>query len=276
MKATVGRRPLMALMALILAWGLGVASGLAAGPPRVRGVAWMEAEGARAYTPAATPWLHKHESGGIVYFLYDAPPRIERFDLATGDWLADLTLPDVPTAFSVDTDGLYVSFGRRTSRFALDGTGEFHLRNTVYDVSQVFTFGGFVYLQAYGSVVSADKWTGSPVGTETYGYPMQGMAVVTSLGKAMAPTLGVSPSDLVEFDLLPGGLLGPQRDSPYHGDYPTGTCAFLFPDETRVALDSGIVFSTADMTFAGSLAGGFDDLDFDGDVPIILRQGTLY
>ena len=223
----------------------------------------------------ATPWLDKLESGGIVYFHYTSPARIERFDLASGGWLADIVPPEPVTAFWVDADGLYLSFGRRTSRFALDGTGEVHLRNTSVDVTALFTIGDHLYIYAPDDLLSADKWYGTPIDQEAYWYTMRGFSVAPALGKAFARSLGVSPSDIVEVVLPPDGTLGSQDDSPYHGDYPGAARTWVFPDETRVADDSGIVYSTADLTYAGSLAGPFDDLGFDGDRPVLLRDGAL-
>jgi hypothetical protein len=223
-----------------------------------------------------TPWLARHESGGIVYFLYTTAARVERFDLASGSWLADIALPETPTAFWADADGLYVSFGRRTSRFALDGTGEAHLRNTGVDATGLFTVGDFLYIYAPDDLLSANKWTGALIDQEEYWYTMQGLSVAPTVGKAFARSVGVSPSDIVEVVLAPDGTLGQQDDSPYHGDYPSATRTWVFPDGTRVADDAGIVYSTADLTYAGSLAGPFDDLAFAGDLPIVLRDGALY
>jgi uncharacterized protein YcfL len=167
-----------------------------------------------------TPWLARHESGGIVYFLYTTAARVERFDLASGSWLADIALPETPTAFWADADGLYVSFGRRTSRFALDGTGEAHLRNTGVDATGLFTVGDFLYIYAPDDLLSANKWTGALIDQEEYWYTMQGLSVAPTVGKAFARSVGVSPSDIVEVVLAPDGTLGQQDDSPYHGTTP--------------------------------------------------------
>ncbi|MDQ5852588.1 MAG: hypothetical protein M3380_11075 [Chloroflexota bacterium] len=65
------------------------------------------------------PWIDSMESGGRAYFLFSSPARIERYDLNSQTWLPNITLAYTPTAFTVDAEGLYISFGRRTSRFAL-------------------------------------------------------------------------------------------------------------------------------------------------------------
>src|SRR6266508_3824620 len=80
--------------------------------------------------PASVPnlqqtaaWISSQERGGIAYFLFASPAKLERYALQSGTWLAPIALAATPTAFTVDADGLYISFGRSTSRFALDGSG---------------------------------------------------------------------------------------------------------------------------------------------------------
>jgi hypothetical protein len=72
----------------------------------------------------STAWVDSMESGGIVYFLFAAPAKIERYDLATGSWLRPISLPDGPTGFTVAGTGIYVSFGKLISKFPLDGATE--------------------------------------------------------------------------------------------------------------------------------------------------------
>lgn len=54
-------------------------------------------------------WRQMHVLDGVAYFLYADSPRIERYDLATRDWLASWTLPFTPVAFAFATDALYVA-----------------------------------------------------------------------------------------------------------------------------------------------------------------------
>jgi alpha-tubulin suppressor-like RCC1 family protein len=223
-----------------------------------------------------SPWLDSKEHASIAYFLFQSPARIERYDMNTEMWLTDIQLDDTPTAFSVDPDGLYISFGRRTSRFDLDGTGETHLHNTSSDVTNLFTINQYLYIYFYETLMSIDKFTGVLIDSRDYWYGMQGIDVAPTIGKAFARNTGVSPSDIVEVILNNDGTLSDQNDSPYHGDYPYATKTFVFPGEARVADNSGIIYNSNDLTYNNSLAGSFDDLAFYGDLPIVLREGTLF
>ena len=224
---------------------------------------------------ASIPWLDSKESDGIVYFVFQSPARIERYDMNAETWLADISLGDTPTAFAVDADGLYISFGRRTSRFDLGGTGETHLHNTSSDATELFTINEFLYIYFSDTLVSVNKFSGTLISSKDYWYSMRGIDVAPTIGKAFARTTGVSPSDIVEVILNSDGTLGNQNDSPYHGDYPSAAKTFVFPGETRVADNSGIIYNSNDLTYSNSLAGSFDNLAFYGDLPIVLRDGTL-
>jgi len=224
---------------------------------------------------ASTPWLDTKESAGIAHFIFQSPARIERYDMNAETWRGDISLSDTPTAFAVDTDGLYISFGRRTSRFNLDGTGETHLQNTNSDVTSLFTVNNFLYIHYSNTLLSVNKLSGTLIDSKDYWYGMQGIDVAPTIGKAFGRTVGISPSDIVQVILNSDGTLGNQNDSPYHGDFPSASQTFVFPGEARVADDSGIVYNTNDLTYNNSLAGSFDDLGFYVDLPIVLRDGTL-
>jgi len=240
----------------------------------------LAAEGDPAYQRLAqrtpTPWLDARESNGIAYFAYSQNPRIERYDLDGRAWLASIPLAEAPTAFFVDSSGLYVSFGRRTSRLLLDGTGEVHLHNTNVDATALFTVNDYLYIYAPPALLSVNRWSGALLDSEAYFYTLQGFSVAPGLWKAFARSQGISPSDIFQVVLNPDGSLGPVTDSPYHGAYPSAVRTFVFPGGARVADDSGIVYNTANLTYANSLAGSFDDVGYYNGLPIVLRNGILY
>ncbi len=230
-------------------------------------------------------WLDKTEHNGILYFLFDTPrsgdlsnlARIERFNLATETWLAQIGLNDVPTAFAVDDDGLFISFGRRTSRFTLLGTNEIHLRNTSADVDAVIALEGALVLNFAGDgFLSMNKSTGVLFESIEYFYSMTGFSASRSANRIFGRSTGISPSDMMRIVVNPDGTFASQVDSPYHGDYPGASRTYIFPNEARVVDNAGIIYNSADLTFSNSLAGSFTDLAFYGDLPIVLRGVTLY
>jgi hypothetical protein len=221
-------------------------------------------------------WLETTTFDRIAYFLHASPHEIQRYDMLAEEWLAPIALGDVPTAFTVDQDGLYVAFGRRTVRLNADGTGEFHLQDTASDVRELVTDGNVIYLFEYSPITSVNKDLGAQIDQADYFYNMRGVSLAPSLGKIFGRSIGVSPSDIVQLFISPDGTFLGQHDSNYHGDYPSATRTFVFPDDARVIDDSGIIYETGALLFDNSLAGSFDDLAFYGNTPIVLRGDTLY
>jgi len=183
---------------------------------------------AQAEPPSATPWLTVEESAGIVYFVFTAPARVERYDLDARAWLGDILLPAAPTAFAVDEQHLYVSFGRRTSRFSLGGSGEVHLKNTPQDVDILLVLGDQLVFGTYGSLWSLDKLTGAEIDFEEFFYSFQGAEVAPSRREIFSRTGNVIPADITVLPLNPDGTFGEQQGSPYHGDYPNAARVFVF------------------------------------------------
>lgn len=230
-------------------------------------------------TAAQAAWLDTTGSGGIAYFLFDSPPQIQRYDMNSEAWIAPIALAEAPTAFAVDSDGLYVAFGRRTARFNLDGTGEIHLQNTASDVTTLVAGSSALYLFSGGyysaNVLSVDKFSGGLIDQGDYYYSITGVSIAESAGKLIGRDQGLSPCDIRTIDITPGGELGALDDSPYHGDFPCGSRTWVLPGGARVTDDAGIVYTTNDLTYNNSFAGSFDDIAFYGTIPIVLRDVTL-
>ena len=224
-----------------------------------------------AAQPPSTPWLDVEESGGIVYFVFTSPARIERYDMAAQAWLSDIALPATPTAFTVDSQHLYVSFGRRTSRFNLNGSGEVHLRNTPVDTEDLYVVGGQLILSTYDQIWSVDKLSGAGIDDLSSYYSSIHRGGVAPGRRKIYYT---SSSNVSSIEINPDGTFGEQQGGSYY-EYPSGSRMVVFPNEVRVVNDAGIVFNAADLSFSHSLGGGFDSIAFYGDLPIVLRDGIV-
>lgn len=232
-----------------------------------------------ATSVAEAAWIGTTRSGGIAYFLLDSPPEVRRYDLRNGAWLEPLPLPASPTAFAVSEDALFVAFGRRISRFELDGTGERLFFETLSDAYELLAGGGFVYVVSRGEyhplLQSVGSASGVLIDESAYWYLGQGLSFAPTTARLFGRTLGASPCEVGRVDLAPDGRILGEYDSPYHGAFRCGTRTFVFPGEAFVADDAGVVYSVSDLTYANSFGGTFDDLAFHGDVPIVLRGSTL-
>ncbi len=224
------------------------------------------------------PWVSDVESQGVVFFAYQTPPSIERYSLTLRSWLDTIPLDEAPTAITADADGLYVSFGRRTSRFTRLGADETHLRNSNNNVTELFTVGEILFIYDEVDMMSVGKSDGTVIdNSEQYPfwYSMAGLSVAPNLGYVFGRSTGVSPSDILRVTFSADGTIGDLEDSPYHGDYPWAKRCFVFPDESSVADDSGTVYDTRSLRYAGSFGGRFSDLTFAGGFAYIVRDGTI-
>lgn len=248
-------------------------------PPALSARLSTEAEPAAAAAPG---WVAAQASKNVAYFAFAAPsPRIERFNMQQRTWMAPIALTAVPTALAVDGTGIYVSLGTKTERIALDGSSSTPLIKTPQPVSESVIGGTFLYLQSADSYsgarfISVDKTTGIIAsGSNEYFYPMHGLSYSGLQRQIFGRDSGLSPADIIRLQVTSVGKLGEQYDSPYHGDYPDATRTFVFPDQTLVADNAGIVYSTSDLTYVNSLNGAFIDLAFYGKAPVVLRDGML-
>ena len=104
---------------------------------------------------------------------------------------------------------------------------------------------------------------------------MVGLSVAPTKNKIFGRSSGISPSDILQVTTNADGTLGTQTDSPYHGTYPNGTRTYVFPNESKVADNSGIIYNTTDLTYVNSFGGAFTDLDFSSDRSVVLRNNAL-
>src|SRR5689334_11020152 len=98
---------------------------------------------------AQAQWIQSLRSGNIAYFLFPTSPRLERFSLSNGQWLPPISLPTLygsASAFTVDSDTLYVAYGTTAKRYTLTGSNEVHLVNSAESIQGIFTDGNVIFL----------------------------------------------------------------------------------------------------------------------------------
>nr|MDP0503435.1 fibronectin type III domain-containing protein [Verrucomicrobiota bacterium JB025] len=213
----------------------------------------------------------------VYYFAFSGPDRIERYDLASRSWLPSIALDATATALWVDESAVFVAEDRAVIRFSLDGATRSPMANADSTVTSIFTLNNILaFAPSGGDFTTMEKSTGVFLANFSYWYSGTGFSVAPSLNRAFFRSTGVSPSDIhfLEFDADGTYLSG--DDSPYHGDYPSASRTFVFPNGARVADTSGTVYSTDSLNYTNSLAGAFTDLAFYGtDIPIVLRADQL-
>jgi hypothetical protein len=234
-------------------------------------------------TPTPTPptdyagplWIDAQAAEGIAYFLFGSPSRIERFDLNRRLWLDAFPIPAKPVAFTVDDGGIYVSYGLSIWRMNLDGSGFSWLLNTAYSTTALLTDGNILYLGASTVLSSVNKITGQPLAVKKYSNAMQGLSIAREGNIIFSRSSGISPANILRVEVSTQGGLGAQTGSPYPGGNSTAPRTYVSPDEQRVVDGTGIIYNASDLSYAGSLAGGMQDLAFYGNLPVALREQNL-
>lgn len=217
------------------------------------------------------------QADGVIYFTFAAPNKVVRYDMVSEAPLPDVPLADVPTAAEVKGGQLFVAYRRRAHAIDTDTLTTDFIANTGEDITALHAVGNALYLvQNVSRIMARNLSDYSLIEEKAFFYSGHG-----SVGLETQPALyyrssGVSPADIHKIPLAEDGTMGADMDSPAHGDYPSAEKLFLFPDGSRVLDDQGIVYFANDLTFAGSLAGEFDDMTFwQGDL-LVRRDSQLF
>lgn len=136
---------------------------------------------------------------------------------------------------------------------------------------------GIVYISSgsgqHTRIESYDSRTGKLLSSQRI-YHRTYIKMNPSQTKVYSIDTAVSPRDIASYSIN-DGVLSPEKDSPYHGDYPLTTDLTISPDGKYLFNGTGNIFrasmvDSADMTYHASLDRSFTSIAFD--VP----NGELY
>lgn len=235
-------------------------------------------------TPAWSAVVKSINRADVAWFLHDSPAKIVRFDMSSRLWLSDIVLPvarGTATTFHVDTDGIFVAYGSSVYRYGLTGGSEMHLLTAPQTVQAIHSDGSLLFINhssgLYARFISVNKTTNTQIATfENYVDSVFGSEIAVSRNKIFGRTQGISPADISFVSYNDSGTFVAGGASPYHGDYPSGTKTWVFPNDAKVVDDSGTIYSTDSLGYAGSFGGAITDIAFYGaDIPIVLRTNQL-
>ncbi|MBK8476188.1 MAG: immunoglobulin domain-containing protein [Opitutaceae bacterium] len=229
----------------------------------------------------AGSWLDIQKYSGIVYVLYAAPGRIERYDLAAGQWLPSVLLPRAATAFRVGADGVYIAFGQNLSLFTTAIAGEMAIARTERDTTMLVVASSHIYAfsgESFGRITVIDKRTGGAVRTvETFYTFWPTLAFAPTSHRIYAASQWLDPSDVGYLALGDEGTIASFLDTPYHGAFPKPTRVFLAPGEDLLADNGGILYRTSDLKLVAGLGGPLQDVAFlAAGGAVVLRSNRLH
>ncbi|WP_421921755.1 GlyGly-CTERM sorting domain-containing protein [Marinobacter salarius] len=217
------------------------------------------------------------QDDGVIYFTFAAPNKVVRYDMVSQSMLSDIPLNNVPTAAETQGNNLYVAYRRSAYAIDLDSQTPTFIANTGEDMTALHAVGNALYLvQGFNRVMARNLSDYTLIEEKTVFYRGTGSVGSPAQSALYYRSDGTSPSDIVKIPLNADGTMGSDMDSPAHGDYPSASQLYLFPDESRVLDNQGILYFANDLTYAGSLAGAFDDMTFwQGDL-LVLRGNTVH
>lgn len=213
--------------------------------------------------------------GDTAYFLFSAPNKIVRYDFKTENFLSEIPLDQVPTSFTASDGFLYIAYHREVRKISISGDSDEFVRNTNQGVDEILKTNAALYLFAGGNVTILDAQDYSLIASESPFYSGQSYNALGDGSAYFYRSTGVSPSDIHKVTLEENGALNRDIDSPYHGDYENASKLFINPSQNKVYDNAGIVYFAADLSYAGSLAGAFENLVFVDDTAIVNRESTL-
>ena len=228
--------------------------------------------------------IHSMEFDGTAYFFMDFPARVECYNLSNRTWTAAIDLPGTHGNLSagwIDADGLYIAYGQAAYRYDLLGSNEVHLVNVEQSIHQILSDDNLLFLNRSGSLyarmTSIDKDTNTLIANfENYIDSVMGASIAPSIDKIFGRSSGVSPSDITFVNYNSDGTFAGGGDSPHHGDYPSASRTWVFPDAGKVVDNSGTIYSASSLTYLKSFGSSITDLVFYGDeIPILLNGSTL-
>ena len=216
---------------------------------------------------------------GIIYFLNKTDWRIHRYDLKNWEWKPPFETGIDLRTMAVAPEGNQVYVGYLGGRVEVidTATGQrTFFANVATTVSNMAVADGYVFTidssGSWGTFSLYSRANGQRTASATWHDYSAGIAYSRTLRRIFTFRDGTSPNDIIRTDVTEAGTFGTSTDSPYHGDYSFTHPMRLFPDETRIAVASGVIFSTSTLTYAGSLGTSYLDMTFYGNMPLVVKK----
>lgn len=232
--------------------------------------------GSAGLTFAQSPWIQTYKTGSEIRLLRSAD--VQRFSTELNDWLPEFRLPRTgATAFTGNGEAAYVAYGPRIYRYITQSyTNEEFIGLVDSNVNALFLDGNLliaVYASGgYSKVATFNLTTRALLATTANPVDSHlNPSHAPSLNQVFGNKVGVSPTDIIVTHYGDDGALNGTGESPYHGQYATGSRTWVAPDERTVVTNGGVVFTTESLEYQGSFGGTVDRIAWNVDVPVVLR-----
>ena len=229
------------------------------------------ASAASSGAPDVAFWTARREYAGVVYFLYDLPAEVSRYDTVHGTWLSPIEIGQSATAFAVDESGIYLSETQGVEHFALDGTPLGVLPGVPGAQPFIELGATFVLTGIDQSVSTYDKSTGAVVDSFTPFGPLGGYSAAMQDGHLFAFVYGEMLA--ITFDPQSGQFIGQYQNSLIN--MPIAGIAYARPEGGIVVDAGGTSYSATDLQYAGSLGGAIQSIAYLPDSFVVMQGVRL-
>ncbi len=221
-------------------------------------------------------------SSGVVYMVDDKNHLVRSYDIQAEAFGESFSVPNDVSATAVSPDGanIYVAYGQgRMDKITTATRERVFFTAGPARISSMAVVGDYVFTidgsGAWNTETLYDRKSGRRTSSADWRNASQSIVYAPSLNKVYTLSDGVSPADIHATTVdLTTGKIGTDADSPYHGDYALRHPLRLFPDGSKIASGSGIVFNTSDLTYLESMGMPYVDLAFQGDRMYLLQQAS--
>jgi len=212
------------------------------------------------------------QKNDIVYFLFAAPNKIVRYDLASNEFLVHLPLNNIPTAFHVNESYIYTAYGTELKRSDITGLNGSSIYQFPSDILQVTSLNDTLFISDDNSNATLINALDNSLIDKDYIYNITMATASNSQGAIYHRTNRKYSNSLSKF--TPGSI--PKRiSSDYPSDLDETRKIYINNTEDKIFADSGFIFSAENLDFMGSLGGAFNHITFINDQSLVLRGNKL-
>ncbi|MFE8070484.1 thrombospondin type 3 repeat-containing protein [Marinobacteraceae bacterium S3BR75-40.1] len=234
-----------------------------------------------AIFPAHSAMVDYDVHNSVAYFTFAAPNKIVRYDMASESFLADIPLSQVPTAVVPQDSLVYIAYHKDISTIDLtavnsqsafaSASSDITGMNILNDVLYAYTSTSTGRIQSFalsdGSLLSSNYESDqidSPVASVTHSAVFYCSWYENCSGERFSKQTVNSDGTL---DTTTTSYMSSTADVRE---------LYLSADETTLLAGNGLLFSTADLTYQGSLAGSIDTAAFLDTGIAVTRDDKLY
>jgi hypothetical protein len=220
--------------------------------------------------------LDVQQKNDIVYFLFAAPNKIVRYDLNKEEFLSKIVLDNVPTAFHVNDSAIYTTYGNKLYKSELNGGSAIKVYQDEYTIFNITSIGNYLYYNndnQRSNTISLNDYT--LISTR---YNHQNSEFTVNKASLTSRSIFSVSSSITPYKVTisDAGVLSGYTNSQFSYSAVRASKIYIHPNEDKVYTNAGLIYSSEDLSFRGSLTTSFNEMTFLENRPIVIRDNQLF